>query len=232
MMPISDTPQRRSSPVITVLIIIINAIVYFYSFGKPAGFYDIFIMKYGVIPFEITKGIDIPPLINYPVYITLITSLFIHGGFTHIFGNMLFLWIFGDNVEDILGKFKYILIYFIGGIAASLSQVLMSPSSKVPLVGASGAISAVMGAYIVLLPLSSINLIVPFFFFPLIVQVPALVFIFFWFLTQLFNAAVGTPGIGWWAHIGGFLTGIILALWFRSRKKKPRDYEVIYPDRW
>lgn len=232
MIPLSDTPRRRSSPVITILIIFINVLVYFYSFGKPPGFYDVFIMKYGVIPFEITTGIDIPPLINYPVYITLITSLFIHGGFSHIFGNMLFLWIFGDNVEDVLGKIKYLLIYFVGGIAASLCQVAISPSSKVPLVGASGAISAVMGAYIVLLPLSFINMIVPFFFFPLIVQVPAVVFIFFWFLTQLFNAALGVPGVGWWAHIGGFLTGLILAILLRGGKKKPRDYDVIYPDRW
>lgn len=232
MIPISDTQKGRNSPVITVIIIIINLIVYFYSFGKPQGFYDLFIMKYGVIPFEIISGIDIPPLINYPVYITLITSLFIHGGFSHIFGNMLFLWIFGDNVEDILGRFKYLVIYFAGGIAASFCQIAASPSSKIPLVGASGAISAIMGSYIVLLPLSFIKFVVPFFFFPFIVQIPALVFIFFWFLTQLSNAALGVAGVGWWAHIGGFLTGLILALLFRGREKKPPSYDVIYPNNW
>ena len=157
MIPLGDTPLRRNKPILTISIIVINVIVYLYTLGKSNILNSIFISKYGVVPFEITKGIDLIPLLGFPVYYTLLTSMFIHAGFWHIAGNMFFLWIFGDNVEDILGKFKFILIYLIGGLTGSFIQILSSPNSQIPLIGASGAISALMGAYIVLLPMASIK---------------------------------------------------------------------------
>jgi membrane associated rhomboid family serine protease len=229
MIPIGDTPRRNNKPIITVIIIAINTLIYLYSIGKPENFYTLFITKYGATPFEISRGIDIIPLIGFSVYYTLLTSMFIHASFWHLLGNMFFLWIFGDNVEDILGKIKYVFIYIIGGLVGSFIQIYSSPTSKIPLVGASGAISSLMGAYIILLPTASIRVLIPF-IIPFIIQIPALVFILFWFLTQLISASSGSTSVGWWAHIGGFVCGMILALLFRSFKRKPPDVEIFYPD--
>ena len=142
---------------------------------------------------------------------------------------MLFLWIFGDNVEDRMGKVSFLIFYLLGGIAASLSQFYQNPSSRIPMIGASGAISAVMGAYILLFPGAFIETVIPIFFFPLLLNVPALLFIVFWFGNQLINAALGTPGVGWWAHMGGFLFGLVWAIFLKARNRKPPVREIIYP---
>ncbi len=227
MIPIRDSPRRKTNPIITKTLIFINVIVYLGAFFL--GVSQITMIKsFGLIPLEITQQILMDTPLTIPAPYKLITSLFVHGGFFHLAGNMLFLWIFGDNVEDYLGKIKFLLLYLGGGIVASWIQIAFIPESTVPMVGASGAISCIMGAYLVLFPKARVDLMV-FFFLPVVIPVPASFFLFFWFLSQLLQMLSGVPGIGWWAHIGGFGIGWLVARLFFNKKPPPPPYEIIYP---
>ncbi|HQN43408.1 MAG TPA: rhomboid family intramembrane serine protease [Anaerolineaceae bacterium] len=168
------------------------------------------VYQFALIPASFSNGIDLGDITD------IFTSMFMHAGLAHIAGNMLYLWIFGDNVEDRLGSFKYLLFYLAGGLAASLTHLLFNPNSQIPTVGASGAIAAVLGAYLVMYPQSRIATFIPLGFFMRLAMVPASVVLGFWFILQLFNGflsigAADVGGVAFWAHIGGFVAGVVLA---------------------
>jgi membrane associated rhomboid family serine protease len=185
----------------------------------PVGL-EHFFQTWGIVPLRFTH----PRLQSTGNYITLLSSMFMHGGWMHIIGNMWSLWIFGDNVEDRMGRGGFLLFYLLSGLAAGAVHIVTNPGSTVPTVGASGAIAGVMGAYLLLFPHSSVVTMVPIFFFLQVVEVPAILFLGFWFLSQLFSgtlslAVAGTQagGVAWWAHIGGFVVGFLWAVPLRRR---------------
>jgi membrane associated rhomboid family serine protease len=205
-----------------VVFVIVNVLVFLYQLSLGPALQR-FILAYGVVPFEITTGRDIPPMIPLPVYLTLVTSMFLHGGLLHIAGNMLFLWVFGDNVEDALGHFGFLLFYFATGILAGLSQVLVDPLSRTPGVGASGAIAGVLAAYLVLFPRATVRTLLFLGPFITVTRISAFFLIGFWFLIQFVSGVVslgvetaGGGGVAYWAHIGGFVAGLILILLFKQ----------------
>jgi len=211
MFPIKDENPTKSKPVLTVTLIVVNVVVFFATYFS--GQFDQTIDSYGLKPAEMFAG--------QRLY-TVFTSMFLHGGFLHIFGNMLFLWIFGDNIED-LGRGKFLLIYFGSGIIAGLAQGLWEPGSTIPMIGASGAISGVLGAYIVLYPRARVHTLVGYFG---VVMIPAVAFLGFWFVLQVLSASytlVGaSSGVAYLAHIGGFVAGVLMILPVRRAMKKRR----------
>lgn len=232
MLPIGDyAGERRTFPFVNYALIAINVLAFIYEFALPGARLDQFIMSWGAVPNEIVSGTDAPPLISAPIYVTLLTSIFLHGGWLHLGGNMLFLWIFGDNVENAFGHLKYLLFYLVCGVGATLAQIAIDPTSTIPTVGASGAIAGVMGAYLIMFPGATVRTIVFIFFFVTIVYLPAVVVIGLWFLTQLFSGltSLGAPtqqggGVAFFAHIGGLIVGALLALILRRR-----DYHASAP---
>jgi membrane associated rhomboid family serine protease len=227
MLPVADSLRSRTFPYVNLAIIIVNFLAFFYelSLGNDV---DSFLRDWGVIPRVITDYFDNSGDYPYRVLFTPITAMFIHGGWFHILGNMLFLWVFGDNVEDAIGHVAYLFFYLLAGIAAATAQILVDTNSGVPMVGASGAIAGVLGAYVVLYPRATIAAVIfPFFFWAL--PVPAFVLIGLWFFLQLLNgaASIGTAvgaseGVAWWAHIGGFLAGLLLVWAFRGERPTRR----------
>lgn len=198
-------------------------------YGRPPCYYpvtprDRFYIQYGLIPAEFLSGKDLDPTVPFPIWLTLLTSMFLHAGWLHLIGNMWYLWIFGDNVEASMGSLRYLLFYLLSGAGAAGLQMAVSGQSTVPMVGASGAISGVMGAYFVLFPWSRILTLVPIWFFLQLVEVPAFIFLGLWFLLQFFSGLVDLQSLGgtaWWAHIGGFLAGGLLVFLFKRRKVIP-----------
>lgn len=222
MIPLRDSTRSRSFPVITVLLIILNLYIFFKQSVMPDNQYIIFMHQYALIPAGLYHSI-----LQYSVwglfYTPLVTSFFLHGSWLHVLSNMLYLWIFGDNIEDKLGHFRFFIFYMLCGIIANLSHVALDLSSTVPLVGASGAIAGVLGAYFITFPRAKITSLIFIFIFFTIRDIPAVYFLLFWFLLQVWNA-VSTIGIlgntvAWWAHIGGFLAGILLMLLLRKRNR-------------
>ena len=219
MFPISDVIPSRTVPFVTVGLIIANALVFLYMITLPDATLERFVATYAVVP----AWFSVP---------TLFTSQFLHAGWMHIIGNMLYLWIFGDNVEDRLGHFRYLLFYIGAGALAAILQVLFNPFSAVPMLGASGAIAGVMGAYFVLYPQSRVLTAVFIVIFFDVIEIPAVFFLGIWFLMQLLsgvgslgvtNAASG--GTAFWAHVGGFVAGVIVGLVLRARDRRWR-YQV------
>jgi membrane associated rhomboid family serine protease len=204
MFPLRDTQPSYSRPLITVLIIILNAVVFLHEVSLDEYSRNYFIAHYGLIPARFH-------------FSAILTSMFMHGGWMHIIGNMWFLWIFGDNVEDAFGHLKYLVFYLLCGIAAAFTQVLFSPGSRLPMVGASGAIAGVMGAYLIKFPRSRIVTLVFIFIFITTIEVPAGLMLAYWFIIQFFSGVgtigyshVSQGGTAFFAHIGGFITGMIL----------------------
>jgi membrane associated rhomboid family serine protease len=223
MIPISDDPVRRGVPVVTILLIVINVLVFLYEMSLGSRL-DGFVQAFGAIPREITTGRDIPPIAPFGnVYLTLLTSMFLHGGWLHLGGNMIYLWVFGDNVEDTFGSPGFLLFYLVCGLAATLLQIAISPTSDLPSIGASGAIAGVLGAYLVLFPTARVRTVLILGFLILIPRIPALFLIGGWFLLQLVSGlgqlgiAEETGGVAFWAHVGGFVAGLLLALLLRPR---------------
>ncbi len=226
MFPIGDEHNGRVlTPVVNFTLIAINVLVFLYQLTLPDTRFDPalqeFIFRWGAVPVEISNGQDL---------FALLTSMFLHGGWLHIIGNMLFLWVFGDNVEDTMGHTRYLLFYLLTGFAAGLAQVLLDPNSQIPLVGASGAISGVLGAYIVLFPHGKIRTLVFLGFFVTVVLIPAWVQIGLWALLQFFNgfASLGVQteesgGVAYWAHIGGFVAGALLVWLFKDQQAVDRQ---------
>jgi membrane associated rhomboid family serine protease len=211
MIPLRDVIPSRTFPFVTIAIIVLNALAWMLELSfEPRGL-ELFLFRYGVVPADF----HVP---------TLVTSMFLHGGWSHILGNMWYLWIFGDNVEDRCGHGRFIVFYLLCGIAAALGQVVMNPTSMLPTIGASGAIAGVMGAYFILYPQSRVLTLVPIFWFE-IIEVPATVLLGFWFLMQLVNAGAlaattsGTGGgVAFAAHVAGFLVGMGGVFVFRKRE--------------
>ena len=213
MIPLRDTQPSSSTPFVTLVLIATNIMVFLHQVSLDAWSLNHFINTYGVVPDRF----------EYP---DLVTSMFLHGGWLHLIGNMWFLWIFGDNIEDILGHSKYLLFYLLCGIAAALVHALLNPYSRVPTVGASGAIAGVMGAYLVKFPHSRILTLVPIFIFITTMEIPALIMLLYWFAIQIFSgigsvgySQVSRGGVAWFAHVGGFLAGILLVFLLRSRER-------------
>jgi membrane associated rhomboid family serine protease len=220
MIPLRDTVPSSRFPLVTVAIIGVNVLVFLVEINLgPVGL-EGFFQTWGIVPLRFTH----PRFQSGGNYLTLLSSMFMHGGWMHIIGNMWSLWIFGDNVEDRMGRGSFLLFYLLSGLAAGAVHIVTNPGSTVPTVGASGAIAGVMGAYLLLFPHSSVVTLVPIFFFLQVVEVPAILFLGFWFLSQLFSgtlalAVAGTQagGVAWWAHIGGFVVGFLWAVPLRRR---------------
>jgi membrane associated rhomboid family serine protease len=188
------------------------------AYPVPAA--DAFMLQYGLVPAEFTSGQDLPPAITLPIWLTLITSMFLHGSLLHVLGNMLYLWVFGDNVEGAMGRGRFIAFYLLCGIAAGLAQLALDPHSTIPQIGASGAIAGVLGAYFMLFPTSRILTVIPVFFFIRLVSIPAVVVLGIWILLQVVNSVTSLgvgSGVAWFAHIGGFAAGMALIVLFRRR---------------
>ena len=233
MIPLRDSVRSRRFPWITIIIIAGNVLVFLYevSLSRPA-LVD-FTMKWGFTPALLfgPGGTTLPAPFGPPggggaisPWLTLVTSTFVHGGWAHILMNMLFLWIFGDNIEDRLGAFRFVLFYLLTGVAANLTHALASPGANVPVVGASGAIAGVLGAYFLAFPRARITSLIFLGFFITVAQVPALVFLVVWFGLQLFMglASYGVAGqtVAWWAHVGGFAAGVALYMVLRRRENR------------
>ena len=216
MIPIRDENPTNSTPIVVYALIAINVVVFFHQMTLGRGM-DGFFQLYAVIPQQLSASFDGTPVGQpVPEILTLITSQFLHGGFMHIAGNMLFLWTFGDNIEHDLGHFKFLLFYLVCGVLAGLTHWFFGMQSPVPTVGASGAIAGVMGAYLVKYPRAKIVTILPLFIIFTTVRIPAIFFLGFWFVQQAFSsvASLGMPqasGVAYWAHSGGFIFGVVLA---------------------
>lgn len=235
MIPIGDyAGERRSIPFVTYALIAINVAVFLYQVALPEAQLERFVMQWATVPREIVQGVDAQPTVApLPIYVTLLTAIFLHGGWLHLGGNMLYLWVFGDNVENAFGHVKYLLFYLLCGVGASAAQIAIDTGSTIPTVGASGAIAGVMGAYLVMFPGATVRTLIVFFFIT-VTYLPALVVIGLWFVLQLFNgvSALGvqteqTGGVAFWAHIGGLIVGALLTFLFRRsdyRTAAPRTY--------
>lgn len=219
MIPLKDDIPSRTYPLVTVAIIAVNVMVFMYQLTLGMQDIEDFIYKTAAIPIEITGHYDVYPEAFVPLPFTLVTSIFVHGGLLHIAGNMLFLWIFGDNVEDSFGHVVFLVFYVLSGVAASMVHVLIDPSSTVPMVGASGAIAGVLGAYFLLFPRAQIQTLVILPLYISMARLPALLFLGFWFLFQVLSsgaAASAGGGVAWFAHIGGFVVGIACAFIYKG----------------
>ena len=220
MFPLKDDVPSYSQPIVNISLIIVNVLVFIYELNVPD--FRAFIYNNAFIPAMLFKYHDI-----FHSIVRVFFSMFLHGGFLHILGNMWFLWIFGDNVEDELGHTNYLLFYLAGGFVAAFVQGIASPFSTIPMIGASGAISAVVGAYFVLFPHAKILSLVPIFIFITFLWIPAWLFIVFWFFIQYFNGIFSISshymgGVAWFAHIGGFIFGFLMIKLIKSRQRLNR----------
>jgi membrane associated rhomboid family serine protease len=210
MLPLRDVIPSQTRPVVTITIIVLNVLGWFYELSIPGEQLVPFLRQYGVVPGDFAAP-------------TLVTSMFLHGSWSHIFGNMLYLWIFGDNVEDRLGHGRFIVFYLLCGFAAAFGQIWMDPQSLLPTIGASGAIAGVMGAYFVLYPRSRVLTLVPLIIYFEIIELPAIFLLGFWFVMQLFSAGAiaitantHQGGVAFMAHVAGFITGLVGVYLFKK----------------
>ena len=225
MIPIRDDTPSRTTPVVTCLLILANVVVFGYELSLPPPALEALVMRWGIVPAHAWRLVSSPdPDGAARVLLPFVTSMFLHGGWLHLIGNAWILWLFGDNVEDRLGHFRFLLFYVSAGILAGLLHALLHPSSHIPTIGASGAIAGVMGAYFLLYPFARVTVLIPVLFLPLIVKLPAAVYLLIWIAIQVAGgwgslagggSAVG--GIAFWAHVGGFVAGMLLI-----RKSRPR----------
>ena len=212
-LPLKDDNPTSRIPVFTLLLIAVNVGVFFYQALSSQGL-EFHVVRMGAIPYELTHFTTLRGLPRLAPPLTLLTSMFVHGSLFHLLGNMLYLWIFGNNIEDYLGKVRFVLFYLLAGLGASAAHVIFHPNSQSPMVGASGAIAGILGAYLVLYPGARVLTLVLFW----IVPVPAAILLMLWFFGQVMNVGLG-GGVAWFAHIGGFLIGVLLIS--RSRRKRP-----------
>jgi len=220
MFPISDDNPRINTPIVTWSIIGVCVLVFFWQLSLGANGGEIAVYQFGMIPARLfgTATFD-PELAAVPAWSTVFTSMFMHGGWMHLGFNMLFLWIFGDNVEDSMGHVRYLVFYLACGVAAALAQAVVNPESAIPMVGASGAISGVLGAYLLLHPRATVRTVIFLGIFVTMMHLPALIVLGLWFLMQLASAAFsssGEPGVAFWAHVGGFVAGMALVPFFKK----------------
>jgi membrane associated rhomboid family serine protease len=247
MIPVGDRLSTRTLPYVNIGIIVVNFLVFFYELTlntqtpfRGISDLDRWFYDWGAVPACISDSLGLTPNVdardltgvcgvNHALP-SVFTSMFMHAGWLHILGNMLFLWVFGDNVEDALGHVRYLVFYLVVGLAATATQIALSMDSLVPGIGASGAIAGVMGAYLVMFPRARIAVFIPLFFFLGAPYIPAAALIGIWFLMQLFTGvaslgqAASDSGVAWWAHVGGFLAGVLLVNLFLVGRRRPRRY--------
>lgn len=221
MIPLRDDNPTKIRPVVTVTIIVAATLVFLWQLSLGAKGFEAAVVALGVIPATLLGTESLPPsLYIVPPTVTLFTSMFLHGGFMHLAGNMLYLWIFGNNVEDAMGHVRFVIFYILSGLAAAFAQALPNPDSTIPMIGASGAISGVLGAYLLLYPRARVLVLIPLGAFSRIVYVPAMFVLGFWFVLQLISSALADPGQGgvaFGAHVGGFVAGMVLIPLFKHR---------------
>jgi len=229
MIPLCDTVPNRRPPVATWLLILLNCMVFVAELGCPEPLRERVLFYLGIVPARYTQpGWDPSAWAGIPAALPFLAHMFLHAGWLHIIGNMWTLWIFGDNVEDRMGSVRFLVFYLLCGLAAGLTHLLTNVHSTVPTVGASGAISGVLAAYLLLYPLSRIIVMMPLLFWPFFFEMPAFFYMALWFLIQLFSGTLSlvapgaAGGVAWWAHIGGFVAGLVLCPAFVVRRKRRR----------
>jgi len=216
MIPLHDDNPTEITPFVTIALIVLCSLVFLYEASLPDHIAQAFVFQYGAIPAAIFGHEDALPdvAVGFPVTVTLLTSMFLHGGWMHLIGNMLYLWIFGNNIEDVMGHGKFVVFYVVCGILAAMSHALTDPASGVPMVGASGAISGVLGAYLLLFPRAQVMVLIPLGFFTRAMYVPAGFVLGFWFVMQLLSSVMSVGheggGVAFFAHVGGFVAGMAL----------------------
>ena len=215
MIPLHDDNPTEITPVVTIAFIVACVLVFLYQIFIPAQGGEAFVYQYGAIPAVVFGNAELPVDFRVvPQYASLLTSMFLHGGWMHLLGNMLYLWIFGNNIEDVMGHGKFIVFYGVCGVLAALSHALIDPSSTIPMIGASGAISGVLGAYLLLYPRAQVYVVIPLGFFWHRMYVPAALVLGLWFFMQLLNGGISLGhqggGVAFFAHIGGFIAGMML----------------------
>ena len=227
MIPLRDSVRPRKTPFVNWTLIAINIYIFYKEFLLPVPLLNQVFYQFGVIPVDIMNALTDGKALE-PVLFTLVSATFLHGGWLHVLSNMLYLFIFGDNVEDRLGHAKYLLFYLLVGVLASLAHVMSDPASEVPLVGASGAVAGVLGAYFITYPKARVLTLVPIIIFFTIIEVPAMAFLAIWFVIQVFQGTASLGGVAtpvaWWAHVGGFLAGVVLIKLMAPFKEKKWDY--------
>lgn len=239
MIPLHDDNPTRIKPVLTVLLIAANVLVFFYQLSLGPRQEQALVYQYGAIPAVVVGTRHLPAqLVAIPPVVSLFTSMFLHGGFLHIIGNMLYLWIFGNNIEEAMGRARFLVFYLVCGVLAALAHIFSNPSSVIPTIGASGAISGVLGAYLLLYPRARVLTLIPLGFFTRLIYIPAGIVLGFWFILQLISGSLGSPeggGVAWFAHVGGFVAGMALVGLFKRRDVRffnPPTYSTRYIDRW
>jgi membrane associated rhomboid family serine protease len=226
MIPIRDENPTVRTPYVTVGLIIVNCLIFVYQvLLGPDG--ENFVLSLAAIPAELFHFQERPPDAAVPAWLTVVTSMFLHGSVLHLGGNMLYLWVFGNNIEDVLGHGRFALFFLVTGALAALSHALTAPASTMPMIGASGAISGVLGAYVLLFPSVRVQVVIPIGIFPYMVHVPAVIVLGFWIAMQSLNAIfnIGGPegGVAWSAHVGGFLAGLLLIKVFARRSLTAKE---------
>ena len=224
--PLKDENPTVRFPAVTVALIAVNVAVFAFVALSSRGL-DYYVLRMGAIPYEITH---LRPLPDFPVArvsppLSLLLHMFLHGGLFHLLGNMLYLWIFGNNVEDVLGRFRFAVFYLVCGLSASLTHIVFNPGSTVPMIGASGAIAGVLGAYALLFPRARVRTFVFLFIFVEVVPIPAAFMLGLWFVMQIMNIGLG-GGVAWFAHIGGFLIGMGLVRAFKKKRPQTVDFRA------
>ena len=218
MIPLKDDNPTSGRPIVTYFLICLCIVVFLIQLGSQSYKTGQLFYSYGLIPSVLMGHNQLPmDLYAIPAYVTIFSSMFMHGGFMHIIGNMLYMWIFADNIEDDLGPTKFIIFYLLSGIGAAMTQVLVDTHSQVPMVGASGAIGGVLGAYLINHPKARVLVLIPFGFFSQLIKIKALYVLGFWFILQFISSG---GGVAYAAHIGGFVSGMILILFFNKKIKR------------
>jgi len=222
MIPLKDDNPTSGKPIITYFIIGLCVLIFLMQLGSESYKTGQLFYSYGLIPSVLMDHNKLPiDLYAIPGWLTIFTSMFMHGGFMHLIGNMLYMWIFADNIEDNLGSTKFFIFYFLSGAGAAMTQVLMNTHSQVPMVGASGAIGGVLGAYLINHPNAKVLVLIPFGFFSQLIKIRALYVLGFWFILQFISSG---GGVAYAAHIGGFISGVILILFFNKKIKRKEKH--------
>ena len=230
MIPFKDNVPSRRFPVITVVLILANVAAFLYELSLPSAVLDDFFFSYGIVPARLQASGQSSMLLFALMGSSLVTAMFLHGGFIHLLGNIWYLWIFGDNVEDRMGPVRFLFFYLLCGALAGGAHVLFNLDSRIPTIGASGAVAGVLGAYLISYPLARVSTLLPFLIIWPVVELPAMLLLGFWFFVQFLNgtASIGAAsgmmgGVASWAHIGGFISGVSL-IWLFAREPARRDY--------
>lgn len=222
MIPLRDTNPSARRPLVVAALLLANAAVFLFELLLSSSGLESLFQEFGVVPARLSDSSNW----SAGAWRSLFTYMFLHGGWLHVIGNLWILWIFGDNVEDRMGRFRFLIFYLITGVAAALTQTMLTPGSRIPSVGASGAIAGVMGAYLVMFPRARVLTMVPILFYPVFLELPAVTFLGLWFVLQLFSGTLSLAapsdavGIAFWAHVGGFAAGVVLHRLFVTRRAR------------